>query len=313
MTDRDKGVALAFGAACISGGSVYLNSLAVRAFGDPILYTSAKNVVAVSILILAAAALASRRRTPIFVLPARSRDRIALLAIGVLGGGLAFALFFVGLAQTSAAAAAFVQKTLVIWVAVLAVAVLRERFTVWHAAAIALLVAGQTVAGFSPAVGLGGGEALVFLATLLWSVEVVIVKRTLPRVPALTVACARLGIGLVVLLACVVAFGLGERIANVSPAGWAWTALTGAVLSAYVVTWYAALARASAIDVTAVLVFGAVITALTGAAVSGTLPLATAPALLLITAGALLVARLGPERRSPPEVLGGGRRARHGI
>jgi drug/metabolite transporter (DMT)-like permease len=312
MTDRGKGVALAFGAACISGVSVYLNSLAVRAFGDPILYTSAKNVVAVSILILAAAALASRRGTPIFVLPARSRDWLALLAIGVLGGGLAFALFFLGLAQTSAAAAAFVQKTLVIWVAVLAVAVLRERFTVWHAAAIALLVAGQTVVG-SPAIGLGGGEALVLLATLLWSVEVVIVKRTLPRVPTLTVACARLGIGVLVLLACVVAFGLGGRIANVSPAGWAWTALTGAVLSAYVVTWYAALARASAIDVTAVLVFGAVITALTGAAVSGTLPLATAPALLLITAGVLLVARLGPERGRPPEVLGGGRRARHGI
>ena len=38
--------------------------------------------------------------------------------------------------------------------------------------------------------------------------------------------------------------------------------MTGGSLTAYVATWYAALARAQAVDVTAVLVFGAVITAM---------------------------------------------------
>ncbi len=43
---------------------------------------------------------------------------------------------------------------------------------------------------------------------------------------------------------------------------WRWILLTGLLLTAYVATWYAALARAQAVDVTAVLVFGAVVTAL---------------------------------------------------
>jgi hypothetical protein len=46
--------------------------------------------------------------------------------------------------------------------------------------------------------------------------------------------------------------------------------VTGVLLTAYVATWYAALARAQAVDVTAVLVFGAVVTALLSGAADGT-------------------------------------------
>jgi drug/metabolite transporter (DMT)-like permease len=63
------------------------------------------------------------------------------------------------------------------------------------------------------------------------------------------------------------------------------------VLAGYVATWFAALSRAAAIDVTAVLSIGAVITALLGLAVKGTaVPASNAVGLALLLAGAALIA-----------------------
>ena len=75
-----------------------------------------------------------------------------------------------------------------------------------------------------------------------------------------------------------------------------WAIATGLLLTAYVATWYAALARAQAVDVTAVLVFGAVVTAVIARVADGAVvdPVGTA----LITAGAVLVAS---SRVRPPE------------
>ena len=58
----------------------------------------------------------------------------------------------------------------------------------------------------------------------------------------------------------------------------------------YVTTWFAALARAPAVDVTAVLVAGALVTALLDAAVRGIALAPDAPALLLIGLGTAVIA-----------------------
>ena len=71
---------------------------------------------------------------------------------------------------------------------------------------------------------------------------------------------------------------------------WAWAALTGGLLAAYVATWYLALARARAIDVTAVLAFGAVVTALLAIGVQGAELQAIALALLVLGTVIVLVA-----------------------
>jgi drug/metabolite transporter (DMT)-like permease len=298
MRDRRAGIGLAFVAACISGVSVFLNSFAVREFGDPVLYTTAKNLVAAAIVLAAGISLRAARASLGLTLPRTTREQVGLVAAGVVGGGIAFALFFQGLAQTSSTSAAFVQKTLVVWVAVLAVAFLRERFTFVHVAAIALLVGGQAVAsgGLAPFV-LDGGELMVLAATLLWAVEVVIAKPLLRGLSPLTVASARLGIGVVVLIAIVLASGAAAQLAVVTLQAWLWVALTGSILSTYVVTWYFALKKAGAIDVTAALVFGAVITAVLGTGVRGTSLAPSALGLALITFGCVLIAVLATDRR----------------
>ena len=97
---------------------------------------------------------------------------------------------------------------------------------------------------------------MILAATLLWSIEVIVAKRLLGSLSSLTVGTARMALGCVVLLAYVAVTGSMDDLLAVSVTQWAWAALTGGLLAAYVATWYLALARARAIDVTAVLAFG---------------------------------------------------------
>ncbi len=128
MSTRAAGIALAFVTAVISGVSIYVNGHAVRHFGDATVYTTAKNAVAGALLLALALGLRGRADGPA-VTPRSSRaSRLALFGVAVIGGSVPFVLFFEGLARAEATQAAFIQKTLVVWVALLAVPLLRERF-----------------------------------------------------------------------------------------------------------------------------------------------------------------------------------------
>jgi len=289
-SSRALGIVLAFGTACVSGVSIYLNGRAVHHFHNATVFTTAKNAVAGALLVALALAWKSRApRRESLREPLRPRQWLALLGVAVIGGSVPFALFFEGLARAQATQAAFIQKTLVIWVALLAVPLLRERFRAPHALAICLLVAGQAwLVGSAGKVVFGEGEAMILGATLLWSVEVVYVKRLLTSLPPGTLAAARMGGGTVLLLAWIAATGKLGQLGGYGLEQWRWVAVSGLLLSAYVATWYAALALAQAIDVTAVLVFGAVITALLSGAADGAH--VSVPGTVLVAAGAALVA-----------------------
>ncbi|HLO36833.1 MAG TPA: EamA family transporter, partial [Candidatus Deferrimicrobium sp.] len=106
------GIALAFGVALISGVSVFINGYAVKQVPDAAVYTTLKNGVAALILIGFAALVVSRSQV-------RALDRRAwagMTVIGVIGGSVPFILFFSGLAIASAPTAAFIHKTLFVWV-----------------------------------------------------------------------------------------------------------------------------------------------------------------------------------------------------
>jgi drug/metabolite transporter (DMT)-like permease len=78
----------------------------------------------------------------------------------------------------------------------------------------------------------------------------------------------------------------------------AWVLLTGLLLTGYVTTWYAGLARAQAADVTAVLVFGAVVTALLKSGFDG-VTVASPLGLVLVTCGVVGVVAAGLRRSMP--------------
>jgi drug/metabolite transporter (DMT)-like permease len=265
---RSAGIALAFVTACISGVSIWLNARAVKHFSDATVYTTAKNAVAGVLLLVLVLTLGSSGRAS---LPSIARRRWpALLAVAVIGGSIPFVLFFEGLKRSEATQAAFIQKTLVVWVALLAVPLLRERFRWPHALAIVCLMGGQAwLAGKLGTVAFGQGEAMILGATLLWSVEIVFVKHLLGSVPPRVVAAARMALGTVLLLCWLALTSKLDDLAALSALQWRWALLTGLLLTGYVATWFAALARAQAIDVTAVLVFGAVVTAILSGVVDG--------------------------------------------
>src|SRR5665647_3795457 len=151
---RRTGLLLALATACISGVAVFLNSYGVKAFGDASTYTPAKNVVAALVLVLLAGAMSTRRPGTVLTRPSRPRQWAGLAVVGVFGGAIAFLLFFEGLARASSTDAAFLHKTLLVWVALLALPLLGERLGAVHVVAIALLVVGQ--------IGLAGGVTTIF-------------------------------------------------------------------------------------------------------------------------------------------------------
>jgi len=264
---RRSGIALAFVTALVSGVAVYVNGFGVRAWREigvsTTVYTTAKNVVAALALLGLASVAARRHQGRLSIRDVPRQARPWLIAIGLIGGAIAFVLFFEGLARASSTQAALIHKSLFIWVAVLAVPLLGERMNGWHLGAFGLLVAGQVViAGGLTDLSLGSGEMMILAATSLWSVEVVMAKHVLGTVSPLTVGVARMGIGSLALVAWVLVSGGLAGVSALSASHWGWIVLTGGTLTAYVATWYAALTRAQAVDVTAVLVVGAVVTAL---------------------------------------------------
>jgi drug/metabolite transporter (DMT)-like permease len=241
--------------------------------------------------------LSARRSEEGWTSPSTTRQRFGLLVVGVVGGSVPFVLFFEGLARATASDAAFIQKTLVVWVALLGLIFLRERLGWPHLVAIAALVGGQVLLTKHLAdVGLGSGELMIFAATLLWSVEVVIAKRLLGELSSLTVGVSRMAIGAVVLIGWLVVSGQLGDLFDYSASQWGWVLLTGLLLTGYVATWYAGLARAQALDVTAILVFGAVVTATLDGVFKGAALRPDLGGLGLVVAGVVAVA-LMPTRR----------------
>jgi drug/metabolite transporter (DMT)-like permease len=299
-TTRRTGILLALATAVISGFSVFLNSYGVKAFHDATVYTTAKNVVAAVVLlaVLATGARSGARLTR----PLTTRQWLGLALVGIIGGSIPFVLFFEGLARASSPQAAFIHKTLLIWVALLALPFLGERLQWAHWVAIGLLVVGQVgLAGGLPS-SFGTPGLLILAATLLWAVEVIIAKLLLDGLSSWTVGIARMGLGSVVLLAWLVMRGRLGDLATLTPTQLGWALATGVILAAYVATWFAALARAQAVDVTAVLVLAAPITAGLSAAANGTALSPQVSWLATLLAGGAAAVWLG-WRGSPPEAL----------
>jgi drug/metabolite transporter (DMT)-like permease len=140
---RNQGILLALGAAIVSGVSIYVNKFGVAQVSDPFIYTTVKNSVVVVGLLAAVGLLASwkelRDLTPM--------QWLAWIGLGVIGGGVPFLLFFQGLSSASAASASLLQKTLFIWVALLAVPLLRERLGLWQVLGLAILAVGRMAIG----------------------------------------------------------------------------------------------------------------------------------------------------------------------
>jgi drug/metabolite transporter (DMT)-like permease len=303
-TQRRAGLRLALLAAVVSGVAVYVNGQAVSRFPSPTVYTTGKNVIAGIVLVgLALVAVRGSSAPAVGRAPLTQRDMVWLAVVAFIGGAVPFVLFFEGLSRATSSDAAFIHKTLVVWVAVLAVVILRERLTWVHVGSVALLVIAQVaIADGVGSLRPGVGEAMILGATLCWSVELIIVKQLVVTVDPTIVGASRIAGGAVLLLLWLLVTGRLHALTSLSASQWAWLMLTGLILSVFVSVWFAALARAQAIDVAAILVLGAVITGVLNVAEGGAVVPVQAVGWILIgvAVGALVVWQARPE---PPQVL----------
>ncbi len=260
-TTLRTGTVLALSTACISGVSLFVNKFAVSTVSDPVLFSGFKNAI-VGVLLTGLIVLMGRHRE-VRSLTRRQLGQLSL--IGLVGGAIPFALFFTGLAMMPAATGALIHKTLFVWVALLAMVFLRERFSLlqWLAVA-ALFGANLLLGGFT---GFEGslGELLVLTATLFWAAENILAKRALAELSSLTVAGARMMLGSTFLFIFLAATGRIAGLGSLTLESFLWTLLTAAFLLGYVTTWYAALKRAPASYVAALLVPSTLITTLLSA------------------------------------------------
>ena len=282
-----KGIYFAFATSIISGVSIFLNKFAVAAIKPPLFFTTTKNIVVG--LILVSVIIAFRKLPQIRIL--QKKDIVRLIMIGLVGGSLPFYLFFTGLANVPAANAAIIQKSLVVWVAILAIPFLKEKFSLLSILAVALLFIGNNYIGGFKGFSFSSGELMIGGATMLWAVENVIAKKALKNIDADIVSAARMGLGAIVLLGATLLTAPSSltSILSFDTTQWFWLGITSMLLVGYVMTWYRALALAPATTVTAILVFSTVITnVLSAIFVTHTWTEAMGIQVLLISVGVLM-------------------------
>ncbi len=291
-----RGLLLAGTTAVISGVSNFVGKIAVAKI-PPLPFTTLKNIGAF-FLLTALFLFITRTQKAKIRRPSR-KDWYKLLAIGIIGGSIPFYLFFEGLSRIPAVNASLIHKSLVVWIAILAMPFLRERLTPWQIAGIALLFLSNLVIGGFKGFTFSTGEFMILAATLLWSIENIIAKKTLSSVHPVFVGMMRMGIGAVVLVAIMISKGAVPEVASYTAAQWTLIGITSVLLFGYVATWYSALALLPATSVAAILVAATVITNILSALfVTHTLSAPEAAQGILILVGIGLVVLMNRVRPS---------------
>lgn len=258
MSIKNKGIYYALATALISGVSIFLNKYAVAEVKPPLYFTSIKNL-SVGILIAVGILLTGRLKG---LGALKKKEMFYLLSIGIVGGSIPFYLYFTGLSQIPAINGALIHKTMIFWVAIMALPFLKEKVTKTQMLAVFLLFAGNITIGGFKGFQFSRGEMFVMAATVLWAVENILAKRILSSVSSEIVTLFRMGLGSLILIVAssLTVPGTVSKTLALEPTQILWISLTAVLLLGYVATWYKALSLAPVTVVTSVLVSSTLVT-----------------------------------------------------
>lgn len=255
---KTNGIIFALIAAFVSGVSILTNKFAVDVIKQPLIFTTVKNT-GVALILLVILFRSGKLKQ---IASLSKKQKILLTLIGIVGGSIPFYLFFTGLSMIPSINGAIIHKTLVFWVAILALPFLKEKLSKQAILAIILLFEANVLVGGFAGFSYSRGELFVLLATILWAIETIISKKVLPNIDPDIVVQARMGIGAIILL--VISFLTKPQellaVSSLSPDKWMWVAITTIFLFAYVRTFYRGLKHAPATTVSAILVGSTLIT-----------------------------------------------------
>jgi drug/metabolite transporter (DMT)-like permease len=288
-------------AAVISGVAVYVNSLGVKTFSDPVLYTALKDGFVGVVLLL-----------PLVFSPGwraeyRRLDRKTwawMIALALTGGSVPFALFFTGLKMTTAATGAVVNHFQFVLVAIFALVFLREKIRPAMWAGFAVLLLGTMLGTNLHALKWNEGAWLIGASTILFAIDFVIAKHLLRGLATLTVMTARMTIGTAILFVYVIGIGHLGQAAHLTVTQWEFVLATGAILLLFTITTFTAIRHASVSAVLAIGTAAPIITTLLQVTSTGTLKLdfgsVAGLVVILVAAAAVIVIGVRQDRRSMP-------------
>lgn len=251
-----QGIIFALLAAGISGVSIFYNKLVVVRGIDPTIFNIIKNggtALMVSVLIVSTSsrdALAKLSKT----------KWLKLLSIAIIGGSIPFVLFFDGLKTVPAINASLIHKTLFIWVAILAIPLLKEKLTRVQILGYGFVFLSNFFIGGFRGFSANSAELAILIATLFWSLENIMAKIVLRDTDSKIVVWGRMFLGTVILIGYAAFSHKLGLLAKLTPGQLVPVLGSIVLLSGYVLSWYKALSLAPATVVTAILILATPIT-----------------------------------------------------
>lgn len=221
--------------AIVSGFSIIINKYFVATI-DPLVFTAVRAFFIGIIFLIISFYFTKKTKGKKF----KRASWGSLISIGIIGGGLAFWLFFVGLNMTSGGRAAFLHKTLPIYAAIFGFIFLKEKLSRKYLISIGVMLAGLILMELSSlSFEMRVGDFLVLGATILWAVENTISKRImLDKESNWVVTFSRMFFGSIVLFAVIGLLDKTGLLFSLNSAQLIKIVVSGLLLFAYVLTWY---------------------------------------------------------------------------
>jgi drug/metabolite transporter (DMT)-like permease len=294
MKKETAGTILALLTALVSGFAIPINKMFVVDL-DPLVFTAVRALI-VGLVFLTLSGFRIKLKGGEF----RKAKWKYLLAIGIIGGGLAFWLYFTGLSLTTAGRAAFLHKSLPVWATLFAVLFLKERVSRRQFYALVSMLVGVLIlylAKIGPSAlwaNPGLGDFLIIAATMLWALENVIARKAMLRGEThYIVSFARMFFGALILFGILLLLGRMEALLALKAQQLLNITISTAMLFAYVFCWYQSIRLINLSKAASILLLSPVITLLLGIAFLGEpLPSLQLLGSALILAGALVMVRV---------------------
>ncbi len=277
--NKNKGMLLILGTALISGIVVFISKMGVSVI-NPYIFTGLKNII-VTLLIVSWLFMMKDWR----VLKNLSKKQwLLLLMVGLIGGSIPFLLYFKGLSLTAPVQAAFIHKTMFIYIALLAAVFLKEKISRGYLIGGLGLVLGNILLLRLIPHQFGLGDLLIFLATLFWAGENIVSKYLLKDLPSRIVIWGRMFFGSILIILFWLITGQAGLINSLNLEQIGWVLITSVFLFGYVTTWYTGLKYVKvSVAATILLLASPITTLLTFIFLNGSLSFGQVIGIILIT------------------------------
>lgn len=228
------GVLLAILTAIVSGVSIVANRLFIIKI-DPFVFTTIRSFF-IGLVFLVISFFACNFKIKKF----RKVSWWTLVMIGIIGGSAPFLLFFIGLKETTAGRAAFLQKTLPLYATLLAFFFLKEKITKAHVLAMLSMIVGvYLIESANIPLGIRIGDLLVLGAALLWAVESTISKKAmLDNESNWVITFSRMFFGSLILFSIIAIMGKADMLFSLNKQQIIYIIISTLLLLFYVLFWY---------------------------------------------------------------------------